>query len=145
MADVFRILRIYLEKYKGMLCTRMQLVGFSTDSEAKAWEKAGGALGLLKVTPGQKWIAPESFPQMSGVVDSLGKGCHANTLLLRLDTPAPGSAWIGALACGGMVVLFISVYFYGDKAKAALERDEPTWQKWMAERFPMPSEPAKSK
>ena len=108
--------------------------------------KGGRCTGLLKVTPGQKWIAPEGFPQMSGMVDSLGKGksCHANTLLLRLDTPAPGSAWIGALSCSGMVVLFMSVYFYGDKAKAALDRDEPTWQNWMAEQLPMPSEPAKS-
>lgn len=32
----------------------------------------------------------------------------------------------------------LSVYLYGDKPKAAVERDEPTWQKWMGERFPMP-------
>ncbi len=32
----------------------------------------------------------------------------------------------------------MSVYLYGDKAKVAVERDEPAWQKWMSERFPMP-------
>jgi len=133
----FRILRMYLERFKGMPCTSMQLVGFSSDSEAKAWEKAGGELGLLKVTQGQKWNAPEGLPRMSGVVESLGQGSHSNTLLLRLEAPAPGAAYIGAFSCGGVMVC-MSVYLYGDKAKAAVERDEPTWQKWMGERFPMP-------
>ena len=75
---------------------------------------------------------------MAGVVDSLGKGTHSNTLLLRLDTPAPGAAYFGAFSCGGMVMVCLSVYLYGTKAKAAVDRDEPTWQKWMDERFPMP-------
>src|SRR5438105_7953948 len=38
----FRILRRYLESFKGQKCSAMQFVGFSTDSEAQAWEKARG-------------------------------------------------------------------------------------------------------
>ena len=133
----FRILRMYLERFKGMPCSAMHFVGFSTDPEATAWEKAGGELRLLKVAQGQKWSAPDGLPRMAGVVDSLGKGSHSNTVLLRLDTPAPGSAYIGAFSCGGVMVC-MSVYLYGDKAKAAVERDQPAWQKWMGERFPMP-------
>jgi hypothetical protein len=75
---------------------------------------------------------------MAGVVDSVGKGMHPNTVLLRLDTPTPGSAYAGAFSCGGMVMVCLSVYLYGGNAKAAVERDEPGWQKWMGERFPMP-------
>ena len=134
----FRILRLYLERFKGMPCSAMHFVCFSSDSEAKAWEKAGGELGLLKLAQGQKWSAPDGFPRMTGVVDSLGQGMHSNTVLLRLDTPAPGSAYIGAFSSGGMVMVCLSVYLYGEKAKAAVERDEPVWQKWMDERFPMP-------
>jgi uncharacterized protein YndB with AHSA1/START domain len=140
----FRILRMYLANFKGMPCSAMQLVGFSSDSEAKAWEKAGGEMGLLKVAPGQKWSVPattKGLPHMAGVVDSLGQGMHANTVLLRLDTPAPGSAYLGAFSCGGMVMVCMSVYLYGDKAQAAVLRDEPAWQKWMAERFPAPTMP----
>jgi uncharacterized protein YndB with AHSA1/START domain len=134
----FRILRIYLESYKGQACSAMQLMAFSTDSETNAWQKAGGELGLLKVAPGQKWTAPDCLPRTTGRVDTLGKGSHSNTVLLRLDTPAPGSAYIGAFTCGGMVMVCISVYFYGDRASAALEQDEPGWQAWIGERFPMP-------
>jgi len=134
----FRILRMYLERFKGMPCSSMQLVGFSGESEADAWRKAGGALGLLNLAKGQAWSTPEGLPRLAGVVDSTGQGMHANTVLLRLDAPAPGSAYIGAFSCGGMVMLCMSVYLYGGKAQAAVERDQPIWQKWMAERFPMP-------
>lgn len=134
----FRILRMYLAHFKGMPCSAMQLVGFSSEPESTAWEKAGGALGLLKMSEGRPWTAPAGFPPMAGVVDSVGKGMHANTVLLRLDAPAPGVAYVGAFSCG-MVMVCMSVYLYGASAKAAIDRDEPTWRKWLGERFPMPS------
>jgi uncharacterized protein YndB with AHSA1/START domain len=134
----FRILRTYLERFRGQPCSAMHFVNFSSDSETKAWEKAGGGMGLLRLAEGQKWTAPDGVPSMTGVVDSLGKGMHANTLLLRLDTPAPGSAYVGAFPCGGTVMVCMSVYLYGDHAKAVVARDEPIWQRWMSERFPMP-------
>jgi uncharacterized protein YndB with AHSA1/START domain len=134
----FRILRMYLASFRGMPCSTMQFVGFSSDPEPKAWEKAGGDLGLLGVAQGQQWAAPAGLPRTSGVVDSLGQATHKNTLLLRLDTPAPGAAYIGAFSCGGMVMVCLSVYLYGDKAGGAVQRDAPIWQKWMDDRFPMP-------
>lgn len=136
----FRILRMYLANFKGMPCSPMQFVGFSSEPESKAWEKAGGALGLLEVTEGQKWTTPEGLPHMAGVVDAVGRGMHPNTVLLRLEAPTPGTAYVGAFFCGGMVMVCLSVYLYGAQAKAAVDRDEPTWQQWMDERFPMPQE-----
>lgn len=82
-------------------------ISFVTDSESKTSEKLGGELGLLKGAQGQKWSTPEGFPRMSGVVDSLGKGMHSSTVLLRLDAPVPGSAYIGAIASGVHGHLFL--------------------------------------
>jgi uncharacterized protein YndB with AHSA1/START domain len=135
---IFRILRRSLERFKGMPCSAMQFVSFSSGSETETWEKLGGALGLFKVAQGQKWSAPGGFPRMTGVVDSLGQGRHSSTVVLRLDTPAPGSAYIGAFPCGEMAQVYMGIYLYGGDAKAAVERDEPAWQAWMDERFPMP-------
>ena len=135
---IFRILRRYLERFKGMSCSAMQFVSFASDSETKAWEKLGGDLGLLEVAQGQKWSAPDGFPPMNGVVDTLGQGMHSSTVLLRLETPAPGTAYIGAFPFGGMAQVYMGIYLYGDNAKAVVDRDEPTWQRWMDERFPMP-------
>jgi uncharacterized protein YndB with AHSA1/START domain len=134
----FRILRRYMAGFKGMPCSAMQFVAFSSDSDSKTWEKLGGELGLSMVAQGQKWSAPEGFPRMTGVVDSLGQGMHSNTVLLRLDAPVPGSAYIGAISCGGMTQVYMAIYLYGANAKATVEHDEPTWQTWISERFPMP-------
>ena len=135
---IFRILRRYLESFNGMPCSAMQFVSMSADSEAKTWEKMGGELALLGVRPGQKWSAPSGFPRMAGEVDSLGHGMHSNTVLIRLDSPSPGTAYVGAFPCGGMSQPYMAVYFYGDNAKAVTARDEPAWQTWMDDRFPMP-------
>jgi uncharacterized protein YndB with AHSA1/START domain len=133
---IFRILRRYLETFKGMACSAMQFVSISTDSETNAWEKMGEELRLLEVGEGQKWSAPDDFPRMAGV--SMGQGMTSSTVLLSLDTPVPGTAYIGVFPCGGMVQVYMAIYLYGDKAKDAALRDEPAWQKWMDERFPMP-------
>jgi uncharacterized protein YndB with AHSA1/START domain len=134
----FRILLMRLSHFKGMPCSAMHFVAFSSEEESQAWEKAGGALGLLKVAPRQKWTAPDGVPHMAGVVESVGKGMHKNTVLIRLEAPAPGAAYVGAFSCGGMVMVCLSVYLFGAEAKAAVSRDEPAWQKWMGERFPVP-------
>lgn len=133
---IFRILRRYLESFRGMPCSAMQFVSFAKDSESETWKKLGGALGLLNVAEGQKWTAPVGVPRLAGV--SLGAGMHENTVLVGLDAPVPGTAYIGAFSCGGMVQVYMAIYVYGAGAKAAVERDEPAWQAWISERFPMP-------
>jgi uncharacterized protein YndB with AHSA1/START domain len=135
---IFRILRRYLQTFKGQPCAARQFVSFATASEAEAWAKLGGALGLLHVKPGQRWAAPADFTRMSGVVDALGEGTHANTVLLHLETPTSGTAYIGAFPCPGMAQVYIGIYLYGSAAQSAVERDEPSWQAWIDERFPMP-------
>ena len=135
---IFRILRRYLASFRGMACSAMQFVSFSAESDAKTWEKLGGELGLFKVAQGQQWSAPDGFPRMTGVVDAVGQGVHSSTVLLFLDAPAPGTAYIGAFPAGGMAQVYIGIYLYGVNARTAVERDEPAWQRWMDERFPMP-------
>lgn len=135
----FRILRLYLERFRGMACSAMHFVAFSRDSESAAWQRAGGDLGLVSLAHGQHWNSPQGFPRLTGVVEALGQGMHSNTILLRVEEPAPGSAYFGAFSCGGMVMVCMSVYLYGDRAKPAIEKDEAAWQAWIDQRFPMPA------
>lgn len=135
----FRILRMYLERHRGQASAAMQFVGFAAVSEAEAWQKTGGALGLLEVGEGRAWRAPAGLPAMAGVVEHRGRGSHKSTVLVRLEEPEPGAAYIGAFSCGGMVMVCVSVYLYGDGARAAVERDEPRWQRWMEEQYPPPA------
>jgi uncharacterized protein YndB with AHSA1/START domain len=136
---IFRILRRYLETFKGAECSAMQFVSIASGSDANTWQKLGGDLGLLNVARGQAWNTPAGVPLMSGVVDSLGHGMHSHTVLLWLDSPAPGTAYVGAFPCGGeMAQVYMGIYLYGARAKSAVERDEPAWHAWIDERFPMP-------
>jgi hypothetical protein len=115
----------------------MQFVSFATDPAPQAWENMGGKLGLLSIADGQRWMSPSGFPRMTGT--SMGHGMTATTVLLGLDTPdAPGTAYIGIFPCGGMAMAYMAIYIYGPNAKTAVQRDEPIWQKWMDEQFPMP-------
>lgn len=132
----FHILRRYLESFRGMESAGMQFVSFAKDTESEAWKKLGGELGLLNMKQGQTWHSPDGFPPLSGI--SMGQGMHANTILLQLNTPTPGTAYIGAFSCGGMVQVYLTIYLYGTNAKATTHRDEPLWQKWVDDRFPMP-------
>ncbi|CAN5242562.1 hypothetical protein BH10PLA2_BH10PLA2_07410 [soil metagenome] len=106
---IFRILHRYLESFKGQTSSMAQFMSFSKESDTETWEKFGGELGLLKVSPGQKWSTPAGAPSMSGVVDALGEGMHSNTVLIRLDTPAPGTAYLGVFKCGGMTQVYLAI------------------------------------
>ena len=55
--------------------------------------------------------------------------------------PAPGLAHLFALPMNGQVYLSVRFYLYGDQAPTAVSENEPRWQAWLAERFPMPAMP----
>ena len=111
-------------------------------TEAEAWETLTAALGLKGVSAGQRWTAPAGVPALSGVVEHASQSpCNA---LLRLDKPGPGTAALGAVNCGGPIMVTLSFYLYGDQAAGTVAHEKPRWQAWIQERFPMPPEPSKS-
>jgi len=65
-------------------------------------------------------------------------------VLLRLDTPRPGVAALGAFNVGGQSMAALSFYHYGDQAAETTARETPLWQAWIEERFPMPTVPSTS-
>jgi hypothetical protein len=62
-------------------------------------------------------------------------------VLLRLDTPGPGTAAFGTIEFGDLAMATVTFYMYGDQATETVERETPVWHGWMRERFPMPAEP----
>jgi hypothetical protein len=111
-------------------------------TEAEAWDTLTAAVGLKGVSAGQRWTAPAGVPALSGVVEQVTQSpCNA---LLRLDKPGPGAAALGAVNCGGPIMVTLSFYLYGDQAAATVARETPLWHAWIQDRFPMPSETMKS-
>ena len=138
----FRILRIYLTHFRGQRSAIMQWMAPAAGTEAEAWETLTAALGLKGVSVGQRWTAPAGVPALSGVVEHVTQSPY--DALLRLDKPGPGVAALGAVNCGGPIMVALSFYLYGDQAAGTVARETPLWQAWIQERFPMPTEPSKS-
>ncbi|WP_437691793.1 SRPBCC family protein [Sorangium sp. So ce176] len=131
----FRLLRLYLEHFRGQPCVPFQLMGAGPAPAATTWDALVGPLGLAGAAAGQRVSTAAGAPPLAGVVERIGSSEHPE-LLLRVEEPAPGIAHLFALPMAGQVFLPIRVYLYGDEAKAAAARAEPAWQAWMAERFP---------
>ncbi|MFL5329418.1 MAG: SRPBCC family protein [Gemmataceae bacterium] len=136
----FRILRIYLTHFRGQRSAIMQFLAPVAGTEAEAWETLTASLGIKGANAGQRCTAPASVPALGGVVE------HATqrpfNALVRLDKPGPGTAAFGAVNCGAIIVT-LSFYLYGDQAASIVAREQPLWEAWIKERFPMPSEAGK--
>jgi uncharacterized protein YndB with AHSA1/START domain len=138
----FRILRIYLMHFRGQRSAMMQWMAPAAGTEAEAWETLTTALGLKGVSTGQRWTTPAGVPQISGVVEHVSRSPYS--ALLRLDKPGPGTAALGAVKCGGPIMVTLSFYLYGDQAAGTVARETPLWETWIQERFPTPAETGKS-
>src|SRR6266545_538132 len=138
----FRTLRIYLTHFRGQRSAIMQFVAPVAGTEAEAWDTLTAALGLKALSVGQRWTAPAGVPALSGVAEYVSQSPY--DALLRLDTPGPGVAALGAFNFGGQSMVALNFYHYGDQAAGTAARETPLWDAWIQERFPTPSEPSKS-
>jgi uncharacterized protein YndB with AHSA1/START domain len=138
----FRALRIYLTHFRGQRSTIMQFVVPVAGTEAEAWEALTAAVGVNGISVGQRWTAPAGVPAFGGVAEYYTESPY--DALLRLDKPGPGIAALGAFNCGGPSMVALNFYLYGDQAAGTVARETPRWQAWFQERFPMPTDAAKS-
>jgi len=140
--NFFRILRLYLTHFRGQRNSALQLMGVAPEPKAEAWAALTGALGVSRAALGERRSGAAGTPPFAGLVEVVGAADYPEELLLRLDEPAPGIAHLFALPMSGQVYLPLRFYLYGDRAAAVVARDEPLWQTWMKERFPVPSDAA---
>lgn len=126
----FRILKLYLSRFKGQPCSIIQFMAPMAGSESEAWKKLAATLNLQGATAGQRWRSPSGTPQLGGIVEHTGQ----HITLLQLDSPASGTAYLGVFNCGSMMAAF-SFYLYGAQAKAVAGREEPAWRQWAAEKL----------
>jgi uncharacterized protein YndB with AHSA1/START domain len=137
----FRILRLYLEHFRGQPSATFQLMGVAPEPKSEAWAALTGLLGLDSAEVGQRVSTSEGAPPLAGIVEWAGQPAWPEELLVRLDEPAPGIAHVTPHAMGGQVYLTIRFYLYGDQAPAAVARAEPLWQAWVNEHFSIAVEP----
>jgi hypothetical protein len=120
----------------------MKWMAPTAGTEAEAWETLTAALGVKGLSVGQRWTSPAGVPAFSGVAEYITQS--PNDALLRLDKPGPGVAALGTVSFGGQTMVLLGFYLYGDQAAGTVAREEPLWEAWFQERFPMPTEPGTS-
>jgi pimeloyl-ACP methyl ester carboxylesterase len=135
----FRILRLYLEHFRGQPGSPFQLMGVAPEPKSEAWEALTSRLGFEGAEVGKRVSTSPSAPPLTGTVEWAGQPEWPEELLLRLDEPAPGIAHLVPHSMGGQVYLTIRFYLYGDSAAAAVSRAEPEWQAWLNAHFPLPA------
>jgi uncharacterized protein YndB with AHSA1/START domain len=135
--NFFEVLRLYLTHFRGLPCSTFRAMGVSRSAESEAWEALAGPLGLVGAVEGAACRASADAPPLAGVVDRVGRGAHPHSVLLRLDEPTPGTAFVFAHGAGGAAHVGCYAYLYGDRAADAVARDEPLWNAWMNAQFPM--------
>ena len=127
-------LRVYLAHFRGQGSALMQITAPVTGAEAEAWDALTSAFGLKGMSAGQQWTTPAGMSPLGGVVEYLTEAPY--DALLRLDTPGPGIAALGAVTYpGGQGMVAMNLYWYGDQADATAARETPLWQSWFQERF----------
>lgn len=134
---IARILRLYLAHFRGQPSAIMRIMVPVPGTAAEAWATLTGALGLDDASVGASWAAPAGAPPLGGLIEHVSDSPYG--VLVRLDSPGPGTAALGTIAFGDFVMATLTFYLYGDQAIANVERATPQWQAWMQERFPMPA------
>lgn len=137
------ILQLYLTHFRGQRSAMMQLTAPIAGTDAEAWEALTSALGVKGLRVGQRWATPAGVSPLGGVVEYLSEQPY--DALLRLDTPGPGIAALGAVTYpGGQSMVGMNMYLYGEQAAETAARATPQWQAWLHERFPLPATSSRS-
>src|SRR5262249_10151111 len=84
----FRLLRLYLSHFRGLLGSQVQLSGFAPEPKDKAWADLTGKLGLTDAAVGKRVETNRDTISFAGVVERVGEEAYPEELLVRLDQPA---------------------------------------------------------
>lgn len=131
-AAFFRILRLYLEHFRGRRCVPVQVAGMTAGTPADAWRGFASGVGLDGAALGQSVRTANGAPELAGVVESVGPESFPE-LLVRAEAPSAGLVSLFAMAMGPMTMVMVRMYLYGDDAERVAAREEGTWKTWFAE------------
>jgi uncharacterized protein YndB with AHSA1/START domain len=135
-----RNLALYMSRHRGQRCATILVTGVTGGSPADGWAALTSALGLADAREGERTGATASgAPALAGVVERESAGPHHRDLLLRLDRPAVGSAFVYVYGHGDRAHVNVHAYLFGEDAEEIAARDRPRWEAWMRESFGVPA------
>lgn len=155
-ASFFPMLRLYLRLFKGQRCAPFQFTVFGPHTGPKSMGMIKDALGI-GAAPG-RFASRDSAPELSGHRESLdvtdpdllalrgrspyvvaaldALGTEDADLLLRLEQPAPGFAYVSVTPMDEQAMVSVRVHLFGDEAVRTAARAEREWNDWLTTHFP---------
>jgi hypothetical protein len=131
--SIFRVLRLYLTRFKGQPVASFQAMAMMpVKSAAEAWPRFTDTLSLPSEA-GAPWTAPAGAPPLTGRVEWTEPEKH--TQLVSLEGPVSGMLMLMACGAGDQTMLFLGFFLFGNGAKEPAAHAEPAWQAWLEERF----------
>ena len=131
----FEVLRIYLSHFAGKRAASFLAMSTTDAAHAAAWQRLTETLGLAAANVGDERTTPSQPESLSGVVERVQQDDRQRYLILRLNSPAPGIAFIGTCPMGAGTNVSMSLYLYGDDAEQRAASSEPKWRDWFSETF----------
>jgi uncharacterized protein YndB with AHSA1/START domain len=125
-------LRLYLSHFRGEPVASINAVRAADGSQDAVWADLTAALGLPAQPQAGERIATTApdVPAFAGTVERAGE----RMVTLVLDEPARGLGFVGAGGPGEQVYVFVRAQIFGDDAARVVEREQPAWERWLAQR-----------
>lgn len=130
-------LRLQLTNFRGRSARAVIPTVMVPGPNRPAWESLCDVLGIRPdISEGERVETGADAPALAGVVEKRMTSPAATAVLLVLDAPAPGTAFVTVEGDGETVAASVYLYLYGAAPGVGDE-----WKQWLAERFPAPSTP----
>ena len=123
----FRILRLYLARFRGQHGVSFQVMATAPEPKAAAWNALLAPLGIVSPAVGGRIATVPGAPPLAGTVHSIGQ-LEWPELLVETDAAGSGIAHFFPLPMAGQVFLTGRLYLFGDDAAAVAARAQPVWQ-----------------
>jgi uncharacterized protein YndB with AHSA1/START domain len=125
-------LKLHLEHFPGQSATAALPTATWAGPRDTTWARLTDALGI----PAAPAVGERVEVNAPGAPTLAGTVADADSwrIALLLDEPSPGTAILAVEGHSEEVSVSVWSYLYGDDGAVAAKRDEPLWQRWLAER-----------
>ncbi len=134
----FNNLHAHLTYFAGRRATASLPMAQWSGPADEAWNRAIGELGVDAATTSGDVVSLDGGDglRLDGRVLEVGD----HELLMLVDEPAPGTAFLAVEGSGDAVSVSIWSYLYDEDGARIAARDAPRWAEWLGERAPATSD-----
>lgn len=127
----FAVLRVYLRHFADRPAAVAGAMRSHDVDGLVAWRNLVEALNLAGADVGEHRTAPPDTPALGGEVELAHQDRENRYVMLRLDEPADGIAFIGTHCTPGAAMANASLFFYGDDAAEVAAEQQRAWRAWL--------------